>query len=306
MVHSTSRRNQPMRTLVMLFFVGLLAIPSGVLAQSATPAASGGTLTGAFDVGPGGCVECFNPLQATAGFTWFEKYYSKLIQYDINFTKLQGDLAESWEVSADAKQFTFHIRSGVTWHDGQAFTSTDVKFSIDLVKNPDSGSYLGAKFTNVAGVQTPDDVTAIIILAQPNAAFLDSMTFLTMLPQHALASIPAAQLAKSDWWSTNPIGTGPFKWSKHVAGQYVELTGFDHYWRGRPKLDRIINRYYPEAGSAVLALRAGEIQFSYLTSDEAKTISGDSSLKTLSGPSQVANYLGFNMKDPRFKDVRVR
>ena len=287
----------------------LIAAPLGALArQEASPASApaGGTLVGALDVGPGGCVECFNPLHATAGFTWLEKYYSRLIQYDINFTQLQGDLAESWEASADGTVYTLHLRDGVTWHDGEPFTSADVKFSLDLVKNPESASYLGAKFTLVSTVETPDDLTVVITLSEPNAAFLDSLTFLVMLPQHALAAIPAADLAKSDWWSTSPIGTGPFKWSAYEPGQYVELVAFDDYWRGRPQLDRLINRYYPEAGSAVIALRAGDVQFTYLAPDEARALEGEPGFQVLSGPSQVTNYLTFNHTDPRFQDVRVR
>jgi peptide/nickel transport system substrate-binding protein len=299
------RRRGYLRSLALLFFVCLLAAPAGAFAQQATPA-GGKTLVGAFDAGPGGCPECFNPLTATAGFTWLEKYYSKLVLYDVDFTKIQGDLAESWEIAPDGKTYTFKLRPGVTWHDGQPFTAADVKFTIELAKTPDSASYIGAKFNGVSSIDTPDDHTVVLHLDKPNAALLDALTFLVMLPQHALASIAPKDLVKSDWWHTDPIGTGPFKWSQYQPGQYVELTAFDHYWRGRPKIDTLIDRFYPEAGSSVIALRAGEIQFTYLTSDEAKSLGDDAALKILSGPSQVANYLGFNMTDPRFKDLRVR
>ena len=298
-----------LRCSLLLATLTLFGVPLGALArQDATPASAsaGGTLTAAFDVGPGGCVECFNPLQATAGFTWLEKYYSKLIQYDIDFTQLQGDLAETWEASADGTEYTLHLREGVTWHDGETFTSADVKFSIDLVKNPDSASYLGAKFTAVSAVATPDDLTVVITLSEPNAAFPDSLTFLAMLPEHALASIPAAELASSDWWSTSPIGTGPFMWSQNAPGEFVELVAFDDYWRGRPQLDRLINRYYPEAGSAVIALRSGDIDFTFLAPDEARALGGEAEFQILQGPSQVTNYLTFNHTDPRFEDIRVR
>jgi peptide/nickel transport system substrate-binding protein len=127
-----------------------------------------------------------------------------------------------------------------------------------------------------------------------------------MVPKHELESIAPADLVKSAWWRENPIGTGPFKWSKHEPGQYVELVAYDDYWRGRPKLDKIINRYFPEAGSSVIALRSGEIAFTYLTTDEALALEGNADITVLSGPSQVLNYLGFDMTDPRFQDARVR
>jgi peptide/nickel transport system substrate-binding protein len=291
-----------------LVVLALGAVPFATAArQDATPAAGGGgTLIGAFDAGPGGCPECFNPLTATAGFTWLEKYYSKLALYDVNFSAIQGELAESWEVSEDGLTYTFHLRDGVTWHDGEPFTSADVKFTIELAKDPASASYIGAKFANVTAVDTPDDLTAVLTLSEANAGLLDAVTFLVMLPEHALSDIAPADLIESDWWRTSPIGTGPFMWSDYAPGEYVDLVAYDGYWRGRPQLDKIINRFYPEAGSAVIALRSGEIQFTYLTTDEAAANQDDASLSILSGPSQVVNYLGFNLQDPQFADVRVR
>jgi peptide/nickel transport system substrate-binding protein len=267
---------------------------------------TGGTLTGAFDVGPGGCPECANPLQAGGGFTWYEKYFSKLMLYDVGFNQIRGELAESWEINDDATRYAITLRDGVTWHDGQPFTSADVKFTIELAMNPDSASYIGAKFLGVASIETPNGLTVIINLSTPNSTLLDALTFLVMLPKHVLASIAPADLARSDWWLTNPIGTGPFKWSAYVPGQYNELAAYDRYWRGRPKLDRIINRFFPEAGSSVIALRSGEIAFTYLTTDEALALDGDAAITVLTGPSQVLNYLGFDLTDQRFQDVRVR
>lgn len=277
-----------------------------VAAQQASPTTGGQTMTGGFDVGPGGSPEIFNPLISGAGFTWFEKYYSKPVLYDVNFTKIQGELIEKWDITPDAKTYTLHVRDGITWHDGQPFTSADVKFSIELYKNPDSASLYGAKVAGVTGVDTPDPLTAVVHLQEANAAFLDALTFLIMLPEHALKSIAPKDLVKSDWWRTNPIGTGPFKWGSYTPGQYTELMAYDKYWRGKPKLDHLIDRYYPEAGSAVIALRSNAIQFTYLTADEAKSLKSNKDLKIIEGPSQVVNYLGFNMKDPRFQDVRVR
>jgi peptide/nickel transport system substrate-binding protein len=91
-----------------------------------------------------------------------------------------------------------------------------------------------------------------------------------------------------------------------VTDQYVELVPFDNYWRGRPKLDKLINRYFKDSSSALIALRAGDIQFTYLSSDEAASVKSDQNLTVIPGPSQVLNYIGFNLKDKRFQDVRVR
>ena len=113
-----------MQWLGIFALVATLIGPSVAIAQDASPAASGGgVMVGAFDVGPGSCPECPNPLQAGAGFTWYEKYFSKLMLYASDFSGIEGDLAESWELNEDATQYTIHLRDGVTWHDGQPFTS---------------------------------------------------------------------------------------------------------------------------------------------------------------------------------------
>jgi peptide/nickel transport system substrate-binding protein len=296
-----------------MVFLGMLALLAGIMAptmaiaQDSSPTAGGGgVLTGAFDVGPGGSPELFNPLTTGAGFTWFEKYFSKLMLYDVDFTAIQGELAESWEINEEATQYTIHLRDGVLWHDGEPFTSADVKFTVELAAHPDSVSLYGAKFVDVTSIDTPDDLTAVLNLSTPNGTLLDAFTFLVMLPQHALADMAPADLATSTWWQESPIGTGPFKWKAYEPGQYVELEAFDDYWRGPPALDGLINRYFPEPGSSVIALRSGEVSFTYLSLDEALALEGEEGLTILQGPSQVLNYLGFDMTNERFADARVR
>lgn len=289
-----------------VFFAVFILLAAGLPATVAGRQDDEKILTGGFDVGPGGCPECFNPLQATAGFTWLEKYYSKLVLYNVELTELQGELAESWDISEDGLRYTLHLQDGVTWHDGEPFTSADVKFSVETVKNPDSASWIGAYFSGVASVETPDDLTAVLVLEEPNAAILDALTFLVMLPSHLLSGMTAAELATSDWWQTNPVGTGPFMWDNYEVGQFVELVAYDDYWRGRPNIDRLINRYFPEAGSAVLAMRSGEIQFTYLTADEAADSQDSTGARVIAGPSLVANVITFNHLNPLFQDVKVR
>ena len=119
-------------------------------------------------------------------------------------------------------------------------------------------------------------------------------------------SVASAEVVESPWWLESPIGTGPFKWSVYEPGQYTELVAFDDYWRGRPKLDKLINRFFPEAGSSVIALRSGEIAFTYLSADEALALEGEAEINILSGPSQVLNHLDFDLTEERFQDVRIR
>jgi peptide/nickel transport system substrate-binding protein len=127
-----------------------------------------------------------------------------------------------------------------------------------------------------------------------------------MLPEHLLASKPAAELAQSDWWSTSPVGTGPFKFVQYVSDQFVEVEAFDDYRDGRPQVDKLINRYFANPAAAVAALRAGEIQFTYAEADDAQTFEGEEGFTVIPGDSFVLNYIGFNHRTELWNDVRVR
>ena len=273
---------------------------------SAVPlAARAATLSAGFDVGPGGFQGNFNPLSATAGFTWLSVYFEPLLAYDEKLQKAVGVLADSYEVSADQLTYTFKL-ADAKWHDGKPFTSKDAKFTMELAMNAKSGSVLAARLKVIASVEAPDEHTLIIKLSAPSASLVDAITKVMMLPEHALASTPLDQLAKSSWWSTTPIGTGPFKFTKYVTDQYVELAANTDYRGGKPALERVINRYFANPAAAIAALRAGEIQFTYVDSNDVATFKDDKAFKVIEGDSFVVNYLGFNHDSPIWKDPRIR
>ncbi|MGH2391065.1 MAG: ABC transporter substrate-binding protein, partial [Chloroflexota bacterium] len=112
-MRKSGARKSPLTLLLAFLIIAIILAPMGDKASASS--VSSGTLIGGFDVGPGGSPEVFNPLIDTAGFTWLQKYYSSLVLYDVNFTKIQGDLATSWKVSKDGTQYTFHLHPGVLW-----------------------------------------------------------------------------------------------------------------------------------------------------------------------------------------------
>ena len=296
--------------------------------QAAEPAGEpqeGGTIIGAFDVGPGGCQGelCLNPMRATAGLTWLEKSYSHLVTYsDTSMSDIAGDLAESWSVADDNVTWTFTLREGLTWHDGEPVTADDVRFTLELyadstqqavnagtVQNALVGgtAYGAGEADTLEGVQVIDERTVQLTTPEPNAAFLDLITRIFILPEHSLGQIPRDGILESDWWTTQAIGTGPFKFVKYEPDQSIELARFDDYWRGAPTVDRIINRYFLEAGTSILALEAGEIDFTYITADEARRLQESDSVTVIPGPSRVVNFLNLNPNAvDAFQDKRVR
>lgn len=282
---------------------------AAMMATTAIPVFTGpaqaATLSGGFDVGPGGFQGNFNPLAATGGFTWLSVYFEPLVTYDEKLEKVVGQLASSYEVSPDQMTYTFKL-ADAKWHDGKPFTAKDAKFTIELAKNAKTGSVLAARLNAVSSADAKDDKTLVIKLSAPSASLMDTLTKVMMLPEHALSQIPADQLAKNSWWSTTPIGTGPFKFSKYVTDQYVELAANTDYRGGKPALEKIINRYFANPAAAIAALRAGEIQFTYVDSNDLKAFNDNKDFRVIEGNSFVVNYLGFNHDSPIWKDVRVR
>lgn len=226
----------------------------------------------------------FNPLAATAGFTWLSVYYEPLITYDEKLQKVVGALASSYEVSSDQMAYTFKLVDA-KWHDGKPFTAKDAKFTMGLAMDAKTGSVLAARLKGISSVETPDEHTVVIKLSAPSSSFPDTMTKVMMLPEHALSSIPADQLTKNTWWSTAPIGTGPFKFTKYVSDQYVELAANTDYRGGKPALERVINRYFANPAAAIAALRSGEIQFTYVDSNDVPTFKDNKDFQVIEGNS---------------------
>lgn len=283
----------------LLFSTSTAVMPLPAMAQA------GKTIVGGFDVGPGGFQGNFNPLTATAGFTWLNTYFEPLVIYTSDLSKLTGALASEFAVGQDNLAYTFKLVD-TKWHDGKPFTSADVKFTLELAKNAESGSIFAARLAGIVSVETPDERTVVVKLSKPNSAFLSVLSQVMVLPQHALSSVPVKEVAKSQWWSTQPVGTGPFKFVKYVSDQYVEMAAYDGYRGGKPKADRLINRYFANAAAAVAALRAGEIQFTFAEPDDAKTFKDKGDFRIIEGDSYVANYIGFNQRVGLWNDLRVR
>ena len=286
-----------------------LAMALALAAFATTPAPAQqdrNVMVGAFDVGPMGQQGNFNPLIATAGFTWLNMYFETLVLYDAKLETISGALAQSFEVSPDKTRYSFKLAPGVKWHDGKPLTAADVKFTIETAKDPKTASVFASRLADVSGIETPDDLTVVLTLSRPNASLLDVLTKLMILPKHALEGIPRETLAKDPWWSTAPVGTGPFVFVRYETDQYVELKANPDYRKGAPKLAGVINRYLKNTAGAVAALKAGEIQASYVEPDDARTFAGQEGFRIIEGDSYVLNYIGFNHTTPLWKDERVR
>ena len=144
-----------------------------------------------------------------------------------------------------------------------------------------------------------------IALTQPNPRLPFFMIFAWVLPEHALRDLNPADYQTTDWFYNSPIGTGPFMHDEYVADQFWSLVPNPNYWNGAPKLDRLINRYFADETSALVALQSGEINFTYVSGDVYQQLQDDG-YQVYDGPSGVTNYIIMNLRNPAFQDVRVR
>jgi peptide/nickel transport system substrate-binding protein len=186
------------------------------------------------------------------------KIYEGLFDYDTDLNIVPA-LAESYEVSEDGKTVTFTLRQGVTWHDGEPFTSEDVQFTVMEVlkkvhpRGPNT-------FREVTSIDTPDDHTAVFNLANPAPYMLRGLSGYEspMVPKHKLEG----QDPRSADLANNPVGTGPFKFTEWRKGQYIRLDKNEDYWKeGRPYLDRIVGRIIPDASTRTAAMENGEVHY---------------------------------------------
>lgn len=182
--------------------------------------------------------------------------YNGLVKYDDATGEIKADLAERWDIAPDAKTYTFHLRSGVTWHKGYGpFTADDVKFSFERVLDPKTTSSYRSLLEGVS-VEVIDPVTVRISLDKPNARFLHKVSAYN---QGWLVSRKAVAEIGHQAYALRPIGTGPFVFEKWTPGVEVRLLANPDYFGGKPKLAGIVFRVIKDETAASIALTNGEI-----------------------------------------------
>jgi peptide/nickel transport system substrate-binding protein len=175
--------------------------------------------------------------------------------------ELVPDLASAYTVSDDGKTYTFTLRNGVTWHDGQPFTSKDVAATMALIENPDAKSTLAAQFKNVT-VTTPDAHTVVFTLSVPFAPFLSMLT-VGILPAHLWQDVKPGNVSRAEL-NIKPIGTGPFKFKSFTEDKNGAILSYtlvrnDNYYEKSAYLSSITFKYYADFGAAHDALAARKV-----------------------------------------------
>lgn len=247
--------------------------------------------------------------QASGTYTIASKIFESLLRYDFDL-KPQPSLAKSWEISPDGLVYTFHLQSGVKWHDGKPFTSADVIFTTQelLMKTHPRAR---AVFSRVATAEAPDELTVRYTLKEPYSPFIYAMepSGCPIMPKHLYEGTDYANNPNN----AKPVGTGPFRFVEWKRGEFVQLERNPEYWENPlPYLDGIRVVFVPDASARTLALEQGLIDMAGM---DATPFSDIERLKK--NPNLVLNPRGNEFASPHvildinnrvapFQDVRVR
>jgi peptide/nickel transport system substrate-binding protein len=270
---------------VLAMLLALAAAPVGVAAQEQQPAQK---LT--FTVGIVNDVDSLNPFIGILAETYevWAVMYDYLVGYSQKDFSPVPQLAESWSVSDDGLTWTYKIRQGVKWSDGQPLTARDAAYTFNRIMNGEFeqtnyGNYVG----NIKDVEATDDTTLVMTTKSPSPTML--RLAVPILPEHIWKEIGAKEAETFDN-EKDAVGSGPFVLAERSTGQFVRLTANKSYWGGAPRVDELVYRVFNNADAQLQALKKGEIDFA-----DGLDPAPFNSLKSTPGITAVAaDYSGFD------------
>ncbi|MEZ5666689.1 MAG: ABC transporter substrate-binding protein [Alphaproteobacteria bacterium] len=306
-----------MRKLLIATTAGL-ALALGAAAAQGQDAPMGGQMIVTYN-------DDVSTLDPAIGYDWqnwsmIKSLFNGLMDYEPGTTNLVPDLAESYEISDDGLTYTFHLRDGVTFHNGRALTAADIKYSIERTVNPETLSpgqgffwmidgfdaAAAGETTDLSGITTPDDATVVIRLSQPNATFLHVMAinFSFAVPREVVEQYGAD-------FGKHPVGTGAYALTEWALGQRLVFDRNQAYYReGLPKLDRIVFEVGQDPSVALLRLQNGEVDILGDGIPPANFVevsqNPDYADQIVEGGQLHTGYVTMNVLMPPFDDVRVR
>lgn len=209
-------------------------------------------------------------------------------------------------ISADGKSITFELRPNLKWSDGQSLTSEDVAFTVALINDPKTNIADRTGFDLITSVDTPTKTKVVMHLSRPYGQFVSAVfNEITppILPKHLLAG---KDVNTADYMQL-PVGAGPFRYTKWIRGDRVEMEANPYYFRGEPKLKKLIFRNIPSAQSTAIAMQTGEIDlWPGAALDEANLVKDVPALNRIVLAGVRPAMLLFNTTSPMVGDIRVR
>lgn len=268
------------------------------------PTESGGTLINAMTGEPSGLISMIAGESASSAIT--ANIFNSLLKYDKNL-ELEGDLVESWHISADQKTITFKLKPDLKWADNQPITSADVLFTWQAVIDEKTASPYASDFQLVKKAETPDPLTFSVTYNQAYAPALDSWAGLQILPKHLLQG----QDLHTTAFVRKPVGSNYYKLDSWAHGEHIKLSRNANSVLGQPEIDQLITRIIPDNSAQFLELMADNIDLMGLDPIKYSRIvpARPELQQKLALYKELGNsytYMGFNLKHKPFDDIRVR
>jgi peptide/nickel transport system substrate-binding protein len=227
--------------------------------------------------------------------------FDSLVKRDIENEIIPG-LAESWE-QLDDTTWEFHLREGVTFHNGDDFTAEDVEFTINRVIDPETEATIVGQFSTVEGAEAVDDYTVHVTTFEPDIMILSRLSELygSILPKNHLEDVG------TEVFSEDPVGTGAYRMVEWAIDERIVLERNEDYWGGAPEVERVTVRTILDDSTRISSLQAGEVDMinavPFIRIDE---IENDPDLKVATAPSPRVFHVHIDPREAPFDDVRVR
>ncbi len=299
----------------------LAAAAAGTAVAAPVPTVAGGAGGGTLNMYLYQKPKNWNPLAPPNGpDTQVETMiFDALLMVNDNYA-YEPRLAQTWSASPDARTFTFNLRPGLKWSDGEPFSAKDVLFTFKMLANAASGSAHTAKFDHVVGIagyrngttpdvagfRAPDDNTFVVELDQPNAAFISSISwpFYGILPEHILGSVDVKSLSDNAFFLNPTVGMGPFSFVQYQTDQFVELKKNSNY-RAPVGLDHIFLKPVT-TDVATAQLEKGEMQLAQVSPTDLDRLKSDAGVKIDSKAGPGIILMAVAVDQPYLQDKRVR
>ncbi|MBO9453639.1 ABC transporter substrate-binding protein [Paracoccus sp. R12_1] len=208
-------------------------------------------------------------------------------------------LAESWDVEQDGRVYIFHLRDGVTFHDGSAFDADDVIFTLDRARAEDSTNAQKTLFEGIESVAAVDPQTVRVTLTAPDGNFPFKM---------AWGDAVMVDPASADDLASNPVGTGPFRFDRLVQGDRVVLSAYDGYWGEAPALKSATFRFISDPTAAFAAMMAGDVDAfpNFPAPETLPQLEADPRFKVIVGTTEGETILAMNNTRPPLDNIKIR
>lgn len=264
----------------------------------------------------------FNPLYAESAYDFYiyESIFDGLVDIDEQGNPIKG-IAKSWDISADGLTYTFHMRDDVKFSDGTPVTADDVAFTYTV---PCDSSYSGivdvsaigikgwedynsGKTTSVEGIKVVDKNTIQFTLSQPNASAIYSLGAGILSKAYYGKDYKQGDTKSIEALHQKPMGCGQYKFVSYKDGEEVDLVANDSYYKGKPKIAKVIYKTTSEE-TRIAQLKTGETDIDMVTVNPQNVdqLKEAGFLDIQMFPTNGYGYMGMNLKDPIFTDVKVR